>query len=171
VNGERIFAAVLLALVTASAIAQAGPQQAAAKASVSDVYQQWVEEDVAYIITPEQRAQFLKLSGDKEREEFVIQFWQKRDPTPHTKENEFKEEHYRRLAYSNEHFAYLRPGWTTDRGRVYITEGPPTEVIQVPFKMDGGPDHKTQLWQYDSGKKFTFVDACDCGEYRLTLVP
>ena len=87
-------------------------------------YKKWLDEDVAWIITDEERAAFKQLSNDEERDNFIEAFWQRRDPTPDTEENEFKEEHYRRIAYANEHFAAGIPGWKTDRGRIYIMYGP-----------------------------------------------
>ena len=90
-------------------------------------YRKWLNEDVAYIITDEERTAFKRLQTDEEREQFIEQFWLRRDPTPDSIENEFKEEHYRRIAYANEHFASGIPGWKTDRGRIYITYGPPDE--------------------------------------------
>src|SRR5271170_7074937 len=80
-------------------------------------YRKWLNEDVAYIITDEERKAFKRLSTDDERETFIEDFWLRRDPTPDTEENEYKEEHYRRIAYSNEHYASGIPGWRTDRGR------------------------------------------------------
>src|SRR6202140_3303752 len=99
-------------------------------------YRKWLNEDVAYIITDEERATFKRLQTDEEREQFIEQFWLRRDPTPDTVENEFKEEHYRRIAYANEHYASGIPGWKTDRGRIYITFGPPDEIESHP---SGGP--------------------------------
>ena len=87
---------------------------------------------VAYIITDEERQAFKRLQTDEEREQFIEQFWLRRDPTPDTVENEFKEEHYRRIAYANEHFASGIPGWKTDRGRIYIVFGPPDEIDSHP---------------------------------------
>ena len=87
-------------------------------------YRKWLNEDVAYIITDEERAAFKRLQTDEEREQFIEQFWLRRDPTPDTLENEYKEEHYRRIAYANERYASGIPGWKTDRGRIYITFGP-----------------------------------------------
>src|ERR1700686_3475546 len=88
-------------------------------------YRKWLNEDVAYIITDEERTAFKRLQTDEEREQFIEQFRLRRDPPPDTVENEFKEEHYRRIAYANENFASSVPGWKTDRGRLYITYGPP----------------------------------------------
>ena len=87
---------------------------------------------MAYIITDAERNAFKSLQSDPELEHFIEQFWQRRDPTPGTVENEFKEEHYRRIAYANDHFAGGIPGWKTDRGRIYITYGPPDEKESHP---------------------------------------
>jgi GWxTD domain-containing protein len=83
-------------------------------------YKKWLNEEVPYIISDEERSAFLQLATNEEREQFIEAFWQRRDPTPDTVENEFKEEHYRRIAYANERFASGVPGWRTDRGRTYI---------------------------------------------------
>ena len=136
--------------------------QTPAKREFADTYQKWIDEDVIYIITPEERAQFLVLTNDRDRDSFITQFWEKRNPNPGSSENTYKEEHYRRLAYSNEHFAAGVPGWKTDRGRVYIVNGPPDE-IQSTFT----PPHPSQIWKYKSGKQFRFVDECDCGNYLV----
>ncbi|MBV9572803.1 MAG: GWxTD domain-containing protein, partial [Acidobacteriales bacterium] len=102
------------------------------KQEISSTYKKWLSEDVAWIITDEERAAFKQLSNDEERDQFIENFWQRRDPTPDTVENEFKEEHYRRIAYANEHFAAGIPGWKTDRGRMYIMYGPPDEIDSHP---------------------------------------
>jgi GWxTD domain-containing protein len=99
---------------------------------LTNPYVKWLDEDVAYIITNVERAAFVGLSTDAERDRFIEQFWLRRDPTPGTRENEFKDEHYRRIEYANEHFASRLPlpaglGWKTDRGRIYIMFGPPNE--------------------------------------------
>ena len=91
-------------------------------------YKKWLQEEVPYIITDEERSAFLQLQTNEEREQFIEAFWQRRDPTPDTVENEFKEEHYRRIAYANEHFASGIPGWKTDRGRIYVIWGKPDEL-------------------------------------------
>ena len=109
-------------------------------------YRKWLNEEVAYIVTNQERANFRALQTDAEREQFIEQFWLRRDPTPGTMENEFKEEHYRRIAYANDHFSTLIPGWKTDRGRIYITYGPPDEIddhssggtYQRPAEQGGG---------------------------------
>ena len=102
-------------------------------------YKKWLDEDVIYIITDEERRVFKNLSTDEEREQFIEQFWLRRDPTPDTVENEFKEEHYRRIAYANERYASGIPGWRTDRGRIYITYGPPDEIDDHSSSGDAVP--------------------------------
>src|SRR5260370_21087629 len=96
-------------------------------------YKKWLNEDVAYIISDEERKAFKQLSTDEERQNFIEQFWLRRDPTPDTEENEFKEEHYRRIAYANEHYASVIPSWQTDRGRIYISFGPADEIECHPY--------------------------------------
>ncbi len=150
-------------------------------------YRKWLNEDVAYIITDEERAAFKKLQTDEEREQFIEQFWLRRDPTPDSVENEFKEEHYRRIAYANEHFASGIPGWKTDRGRIYITFGPPDEIESHPSggsyerpPEEGGGETSTfpfEQWRYryieDIGTDIVieFVDPTMSGEYRMTSDP
>jgi GWxTD domain-containing protein len=102
-------------------------KEAALRKELETPYKKWLNEDVAYIITDEERTAFKRLQTDEEREQFIEQFWLRRDPTPDTVENEFKEEHYRRIAYANDHYASGIPGWKTDRGRIYIMYGPPDE--------------------------------------------
>jgi GWxTD domain-containing protein len=92
--------------------------------TVKEIYKKWLREDVAWIITDQERIDYTKLSTDKERDDFVVAFWEHRNPTPGSSENKFKAEHYRRLAYANTHFAAGVPGWRTDRGRIYILYGP-----------------------------------------------
>ncbi len=148
-----------------------------AKAGGPSPYEKWLDEDVRWIITPQQRAEFVKLTTDAQRDKFIESFWEHRDPTPGTAKNEFKEEHYRRLAYANEHFAAQKPGWKTDRGRIYIVYGPPdkieTHAAQSDKEKSVASGHAFQVWRYryleGVGQNVTanFVDTCDCGEYRL----
>ncbi len=148
-------------------------------------YKKWLDEDVAWIITDEERAAFKQLSNDEERDNFIEAFWQRRDPTPDTEENEYKEEHYRRIAYSNEHFAAGIPGWKTDRGRIYIIYGPADEIESHPAggtyerpMEEGGGETSTfpfETWRYryleGIGQEvmIEFVDPCMCGEYHMTM--
>src|SRR6201981_1591943 len=102
------------------------------KQEVPGSYKKWLDEDGRWVITEEKGSAFRKMSNDEERDQFIEAFWQRRDPTPDTIENEFKEEHYRRIAYANEHFAAGIPGWKTDRGRMYIMYGPADEIESHP---------------------------------------
>ena len=95
-------------------------------------FKRWLKEDVLYIITGGERKVFVRFTTAEERENFIEQFWMRRDPTPDSMENEYKEEHYRRIAYANDRFASGLPGWKTDRGRIYITFGPPDEIEDHP---------------------------------------
>jgi GWxTD domain-containing protein len=150
-------------------------------------YRKWLNEDVSYIITDEERTAFKRLQTDEEREQFIEQFWLRRDPTPDTVENEFKEEHYRRIAYANENFASGIPGWKTDRGRIYITYGPPDEKDTHPSggsyerpTEEGGGTTSTfpfEQWRYryiegiGTDINIEFVDPTMSGEYRMTSDP
>jgi len=104
----------------------------ALKQELGSTYKKWLNQDVRWIISPEELSTFKQLSNDEERDQFIEQFWLRRDPTPDTPENEYKEEHYRRIAYANEHFPAGKPGWMTDRGRTYIVYGPADEVEAHP---------------------------------------
>jgi len=160
-------------------------QGKALKVELSRVYKKWLNEDVVWIITDQERAAFKQLSNDEERDNFIEAFWQRRDPTPDTEENEYKEEHYRRIAYANEHFAAGIPGWKTDRGRIYIMYGPADEVDSHPSggtyerPMDeGGGETSTfpfEDWRYryleGIGQEIIieFVDSCMCNDYHMTI--
>ncbi|MGC9969583.1 MAG: GWxTD domain-containing protein [Bryobacteraceae bacterium] len=157
------------------------------KKELETPFRKWLQEDVAYIITDEERAAFKRLSTDEERESFIEQFWMRRDPTPDTVENEFKEEHYRRIAYANEHYASGIPGWKTDRGRIYITYGPPDEneshpsggSYERPMEEGGGTTstYPFEKWRYryiegiGTDVNIEFVDPTMTGEYRMTMDP
>jgi GWxTD domain-containing protein len=152
---------------------------------LSKTYKKWLNEDVVWIITDEERAAFKQLSNDEERDNFIEAFWQRRDPTPDTEENEYKEEHYRRIAYANEHFAAGIPGWKSDRGRIYIMYGPADEVDSHPSggtyerpMEEGGGETSTfpfEDWRYryleGIGQEviIEFVDTCMCGDFHMTL--
>ena len=155
------------------------------KIELSKTYKKWLDEDVRWIITDEERSAFKQLSNDEERDNFIEAFWQRRDPTPDTVENEFKEEHYRRIEYANEHFPAGIPGWKTDRGRMYIMYGPPDEIeshpsggsYQRPIEEGGGETSTFPFedWRYryleGIGQEIIieFVDPCMCGDYHMTL--
>lgn len=150
-------------------------------------FKRWLDEDVRYIITPEERKAFIQMATDEERENFIESFWMRRDPTPDSMENEYKEEHYRRIAYANDHYASGIPGWRTDRGRIYIAYGPADEIeshpsggqYQRPYEEGGGftSTYPFEIWRYrwiegiGSDILLEFVDPTMTGEYRLTMDP
>jgi GWxTD domain-containing protein len=150
-------------------------------------YKKWMEEDVLYLITDEEKSIFKKLSSDEEREAFIEQFWARRNPDPRSPYNTFKEEHYRRIAYANEHFTSGIAGWRTDRGRVYIMYGPPDQLESHPTggyyarpTWEGGGSTTTfpfEKWWYrhidgmGSDIEIEFVDSSMSGEYRMAMSP
>ena len=150
-------------------------------------YRTWLSEDVTYIISPDERNAFLQLETNEEREQFIEQFWLRRSSNPDLPENDFKEEHYRRIAYANEHYASGIPGWKTDRGRMYIMWGPADEVeshptggtYDRPMAEGGGSTStypwETWRWRYLEGIGeniiLEFVDPSGSGEYHMTMDP
>jgi len=159
------------------------------KKELESPYKKWLDEDVIYIISPEERHSFLNLATNEEREQFIEAFWQRRNPDPDSPENTFKEEHYRRIAYANEHFPSGIPGWKTDRGKIYIMWGPADEVDAHPTggnwdrPMDQGGGSTTtypwETWRYrhlegeglGENVELEFVDPTSTGEYHLTMDP
>ncbi len=157
------------------------------KQEVKQVYKRWLSQDVAYIITGEEKKAFNKLTTDEERENFIEQFWRRRDPDPDTDENEYREEYYERIAYANQHYASGIPGWKTDRGRIYIAFGKPDGVESHPSggsydrpSYEGGGSTTTypfETWFYrningvGSGVEIEFVDPTGTGEYRIARSP
>lgn len=168
-------------------------RQKAIRKEMESPYKKWMEGPISYIITPEERAAFKKLTTDDEREQFIEAFWERRNPNPGSPENEFKEEFYRRIAYANEHFASGIPGWRTDRGRIYIMYGPPDEQDnhdsggtyiadpnELPYTGPGSNEMTTypfEDWYYHyipgigENVKLEFVDPTMTGEFRLTMNP
>src|SRR2546427_5674248 len=152
---------------------------------LGEAYKHWLDEDVVYIIAPEERTAFLQLSTNEEREQFIEQFWLRRSSNPDLPDNDFKEEHYRRIAYANEHYASGIPGWKTDRGRTYIIWGPADEVDSHPTggtydrpMEEGGGSTSTYPWEkwryrYLDGIgeniELEFVDPTGSGEYHMTM--
>jgi len=157
------------------------------KPELKKAYKDWLDKDVTYIITDEERKAFKKLATDDERERFIEEFWRRRDPDPDTDENEFKEEYYERIAYANEHFASGIPGWKSDRGRIWIMYGKPDERETHPMggsydrpSYEGGGNTTTypfEIWFYryiagvGSGVEIEFVDPSGSGEYRIARNP
>ena len=148
-------------------------------------YKKWVDEDVRWIITDQELSAFKHLSNDEERDSFIEAFWQRRNPSPDSPENEFREEHYRRIAYANEHFAAGKPGWKTDRGHIYISFGKPDSIEAHPSggsyerpMEEGGGETSTfpfETWHYrylegiGENIDIEFVDTCQCGDYHMTI--
>jgi GWxTD domain-containing protein len=166
----------------------------ASKSLPSLLYRKWIDEDVRWIITSEERAQYLKLPSDDERNEFIKQFWERRNvETPGGGENSFRAEYYRRIAYANQHFAAGAPGWSTDRGRIYIVYGQPDSIDSHP--SSAGSTKPYEVWHYRliqdylepvhtqgaamykatiAPKKevdIKFVDTCSCGNFKLQTTP
>jgi len=162
-------------------------QQARKLVKESAPYTTWVNEEVLYIITKEERDAFLRLTTNEEREQYIEDFWRRRNPDPDSPENAYREEHYRRIAYANERFSSGIPGWKTDRGHIYILWGPPDEIDSHPSggtydrpAQQGGGTTTTcpwELWRYrhleDIGDniEIEFVDTTGSGEYHITMDP
>jgi len=160
-------------------------QQKALKQELKGVYKKWIDEDVRWIITDQEMQAFKSLSNDEERDQFIENFWLRRNPNPESPENEFREEHYARIAYANEHFAAGKPGWRTDRGHIYIAFGKPDNIDSHPSggsyerPMDeGGGNTSTfpfEVWHYryiegiGDNIDIEFVDTCMCGDYHMTI--
>jgi len=150
-------------------------------------YKTWLNEDVVYIISPDERAAFLQLETNEEREQFIESFWLRRSSNPDLPGNDFKEEHYRRIAYANEHYASGIPGWKTDRGRIYIMWGPADEIeshptggtYDRPMEEGGGTTttYPWETWRYrylegiGENVILEFVDPTSSGEFHLTMDP
>ncbi len=162
-------------------------QAARLKKELETPWKKWLNEEVVYIISDEEKKAFKTLATDEEREQFVENFWLRRDPTPDTEENEFREEHYRRIAYANDRFASGIPGWKTDRGRIYIEYGPPDEIeshpsggtYERPYEEGGGTTstYPFEQWRYryiegiGNNIIIEFVDTTQSGEYHMTMDP
>jgi GWxTD domain-containing protein len=155
------------------------------KHELSKEHRTWLDQDVRWIITDDERKAFLQLSNDEERDKFIEAFWDRRNPNPDSEDNEFKDEHYRRIEYANEHFPAGIPGWKSDRGRIYIVYGPPDEIdshagggtYDRPIEEGGGTTstYPFEDWRYryieGIGQEviIEFVDTCMCGEYHMTI--
>jgi GWxTD domain-containing protein len=164
-----------------------GSQSAKDNPDREDYFKKWLNEDVVYIISSEEKAVFQKLTTPEEKEQFIEQFWQRRNPDPRSSVNEFKEEHYRRIAYANEHFTSGEPGWMTDRGRIYIIHGKPDEVVSRPdggtyvrpIEEGGGTTtvYPYEKWRYryieglGTNIELEFVDKSNTGKYELAVTP
>ncbi len=194
---SALFPAMALSIVVAAgslAVAQSQKQSQDptekprnVKPELKKAYRDWLDKDVTYVITDEEKKAFKKLATDDERERFIEDFWRRRDPDPDTDENEFKEEYYERIAYANENFASGIPGWKTDRGRIWIMYGKPDGRETHPMggsydrpSYEGGGNTSTypfETWFYryipgvGSGIEIEFVDPTGSGEYRIARNP
>src|SRR6185437_9720451 len=160
-------------------------QQKELRGELHGVYKKWLDEDVRWIITDQEMKAFKSLSNDEERDSFIENFWLRRNPNPDSPENEYREEHYARIAYANEHFAAGMPGWKTDRGHIYIAYGKPDSIDSHPSGGDyerpmdeGGGNTSTypfEVWHYrylagiGDNIDIEFVDTCMCGDYHMTI--
>jgi GWxTD domain-containing protein len=160
-------------------------QQKQLRQELKGVYKKWVDEDVRWIITDQEMQAFKSLSNDEERDQFIENFWLRRNPNPESPENEYREEHYARIAYANEHFAAGKPGWRTDRGHIYIAYGKPDNIDSHPSGgsydrpiEEGGGNTSTfpfEIWHYryiegiGDNIDIEFVDTCMCGDYHMTI--
>jgi hypothetical protein len=148
-------------------------------------YKTWLNQEVTYIISDTERKAFMSLGNDEERDAFIEAFWQRRNPNPDSPENEFREEHYRRIQYANDHYAAGKPGWKTDRGHIYISFGKPDDIESHPSggtylrpADEGGGTTSTfpfEIWHYryiegiGENVNLEFVDTCQCGDYHFTI--
>ncbi len=162
-------------------------QQKELRQELKGPYKKWLDQDVRWIITDQERKAFLSLSNDEERDSFIEQFWRRRNPDPESPDNSYREEVYRRIAYANEHFGAGEPGWMTDRGHIYIAWGPPNNVeshpaggqYNRPFSEGGGvtSTFPFEIWNYHhmdgigENIDIEFVDTCMCGDYHMTMNP
>ena len=160
-------------------------QQKALRGELKGEYKKWVDEDVRWIITDQELAAFKSLSNDEERDQFIEAFWQRRNPNPDSPENEYRETHYQRIAYANEHFPAGKPGWRTDRGHIYIAYGKADSIDSHPSggsyerpMEEGGGSTSTfpfEIWHYrylegvGDNIDIEFVDSCMCGDYHMTI--
>ena len=136
-------------------------------------YQEWLKQ-TQYIIHPEEKEVFMQLVSDRERDVFIETFWKQRDPTPGTPQNEYKDEHIRRYQYANKWFSRgsSKPGWMTDRGRIYIILGEPVSKDRYPSNIGLYP---CEVWSYygDVSKglpnhfSLVFFQRSGVGEYQL----
>jgi GWxTD domain-containing protein len=160
-------------------------QQKNLRQELKGQYKTWIDQDVRWIITDQEMQAFKNLGNDEERDQFIENFWLRRNPNPDSPENEYREEHYARIAYANEHFAAGKPGWKTDRGHMYIAYGKPDSIDSHPSggsydrpMEEGGGNTSTfpfEIWHYrylegiGDNIDIEFVDTCMCGDYHMTI--
>jgi GWxTD domain-containing protein len=132
--------------------------------AIAPQYQAWLDQDVRWLISPQERAAFFQLTSNSERDQFIKEFWERRDSSG-SAPNTYRAEHYRRITYANEHFANAGvAGWESDRGRIYVVNGAPGTIESHPSSAPYG--HPYETWVY-TATRLTFVDFCNCGNYQL----
>jgi GWxTD domain-containing protein len=172
-NATPLISALVLAVTLVAGLAAWQPPTEKAKKSP---YKKWLNEDVVYIIQDRERAAFQNLQTNEEREHFIEQFWDRRNPVPGSPVNEFKEEHYRRIGYVNDRFSDSKlTGWKTDRGRIYIQYGPPDEIEAHTSRVAATPPYEDWMYHLIQGVGrnviIRFEDKLRTGEYRMTRDP
>jgi GWxTD domain-containing protein len=162
--------AALLCLALAFQVTSGFAQK---KEKLASNYREWLDRDVVYIITKEERENFLKLASDEARDKFIEQFWEIRNPSPGSPTNAFKEEIYKRIAFANSRFSVgsVEEGWRTDRGHVYILLGPPQ---QKQVYRSAANLYPFEIWFYSTGQAglpnffyLLFYDRDMDGDYRF----
>jgi GWxTD domain-containing protein len=167
----RIMKRLLACALLISVLASAAPKRPA----LPERYAKWLNQEVVYIITDEERKTFLTLTTDEERDKFEEDFWDIRNPSRGSGTNAYKEEHYNRIDYANAHFGRdsNTPGWMTDRGRTWILFGKPTS--QHPF-VGYSQIYPLDLWFYSNPTStpslpsffyVMFFIPGDIGEYKF----
>ncbi len=177
-----VYLIILLIGITPSLSRQRDNQASRSSEGKKSYYEQWLNRDVVYIITPEEAAVFRKLSTEEERDAFIEQFWERRNPHTGSSTNDFKIEHYRRIQYANDRFTSGYDGWKTDRGRIYIMYGEPYHIEDHPGGRYDRPMHEGggttsafpfQIWRYrylpgiGTDVEIEFVDTTETGDYRI----
>ena len=179
------FACLSFSIVNAQKQQSQAPEDKSRKVKREEnrAFRDWPKTDVKLIITDEELDAYNKLKTDEERDNFIGEFWRRRDPSPDTEENEYKDEYYERIAYANEHFSSGKPGWLTDRGRIYVKWGKPNEIESHPTGGQyqsvsyEGPTFPYETWFYrylpgvGSGIEIEFVDPSGSGEFRIARNP
>ncbi len=148
------------------------PMTAESRQTIKDqAYKNWLERDVLYLITPAEKEVFTALRTDNDREQFVENFWRRRDPSPKTERNEFRDEYYSRIAYTNEHFPLIPgtiTGWQSDRGKTYILLGAPDQIEKGRASFANLDDIAFEKWIYQNKElNITFIDPAGDNEFRF----
>jgi len=179
--GIKTHALVASLFLSSLSVVAAVAQTHSSASALPVAYQRWLDQDVRYLISDQERSEFNQLLTDQQRDDFILAFWERRNPSPSSATNPFKEEQYRRLSYANSYFADRLPGYKTDRGRIYLQYGPPDDVER---HLAAGPEQHRQngktlppsdweVWHYflvpGIALDFKFVDTCGCGEYRIPV--